>query len=216
MSDAPAFTLREDQLIRSEAELRERFGDTHKTIYEKSSARLTPPMRRFIELAPFCCISSHDADGRPDLSPRGDAPGFVAMPDDRTLLIPDRPGNQRYDTIRNVLVVPQVSLIFMIPGVFNTLRVSGRARASRDPALLSRFAVRGKEPLMVLAVTVEEAFGHCSKAIRRAALWSDEHKIEHRAAPSLAEMMADHMDLSAEDYSDMQDRIRRDLQTKMY
>jgi PPOX class probable FMN-dependent enzyme len=126
--------------------------------------------RAFIAAAPFLILATCTRDGA-DCSPKGDQPGFVAVLDDKTLLIPDRRGNNRIDGLRNIVENPQVALIFMIPGVDETYRVNGRARISADPALRRRFAVNGKEPTTVIVVTVDQAFPHCPKALVRSGLW---------------------------------------------
>ena len=120
------------------------------------------------------------------MSPRGDAPGFVHVLDDKTLVIPDRPGNKRLDSIVNIINQPNVALLFMIPGVLETLRVNGSGIVSNDPELMERFEVNGKLPSLVIVVTVEEALGHCSKAFRRSKLWDPDYLPKTRA-PGLAD-----------------------------
>ncbi len=139
-------------------------------VIEKVTDHVTQPGRDFIAASPFLFLATAGADGI-DCSPKGDAPGFVQLLDDRTLLIPDRPGNNRIDGMKNIIVNPQVGIIFMVPGANETFRVNGRAEISVDPALLSRCAVGGKPPRTVIVVTVEEAFSHCPKALVRAHLW---------------------------------------------
>jgi hypothetical protein len=132
---------------------------------------ITPPGRAFIAASPFLVMATANADGI-DCSPKGDAPGFVEVADDRTLLIPDRPGNNRIDGMKNLLQNPKIGIIFMAPGSDVTYRVNGTARISVDPALLERCAANGKLPRAVTVVTVEEAFSHCPKAFVRARLWA--------------------------------------------
>ena len=148
--------------------------------------------RRFIAASPFVIVASRGADGRLDLSPKGDPAGFVQVLDDKTLAIPDRPGNHRLDTFANVLAHPEVGLIFLIPGNGDTLRVSGGARLVRDRALQARLAVDGKEPELVLVVTVEQAFMHCPKCIVRSRLWMPEHWPDSTNVPTLAEAVMAH------------------------
>jgi PPOX class probable FMN-dependent enzyme len=157
--------------------------DGLETIYSKPADRvltketdhITAPGRAFIAASPFLVLATA-GDGGIDCSPKGDAPGFVQLPDDRTLLIPDRPGNNRIDGMKNILANPKVGIIFMVPGANETYRVNGSARISVDPALLSRFVVRDKQPRVVIVVTVETAFSHCPKAFVRAKLWAGGNK----------------------------------------
>src|SRR5690606_26317387 len=147
---------------------------------------LDPHGRRFIELAPFACVATFRADGGADVSPKGDAPGFITILDERTLFLPDRAGNNRLDTLPNVLANPAVALVFLIPGVEETFRVQGRGRVVRDQSFLARFAVNGKVPRTGLLVEVEECFLHCSKALKRSKLWGADYKVDRKAAlPSL-------------------------------
>jgi PPOX class probable FMN-dependent enzyme len=141
------------------------------TVLRKVTDHITPPGRAFIAASPFLIMSTASHHGGIDCSPKGDAPGFVQLADDRTLLIPDRPGNNRIDGMKNLLSDPRIGLIFMVPGANETFRVNGRATISTDPALLSRFLVNGKPPRVVLVVKVDEAFSHCPKALVRSSLW---------------------------------------------
>jgi len=147
--------------------------------------------RAFIARSPFVLIASANARGQMDVSPKGDAPGFVAVLDDRTLAVPDRPGNRRADTFMNVLENPKVGLIFFVPGKSETLRVSGSATIVRDADLRGSMAARGKTPDFVLAIDVEEAFFHCSKCIVRSSLWIPEAWPPLDGLPSLAQTMVD-------------------------
>ena len=148
--------------------------------------------RRFIAASPFLLVASRDPDGRLDISPKGDPPGFVAVLDEKTLAIPDRPGNHRFDTFANVIECPDVALIFMIPGHGDTLRVGGKGRIVRDVPLQEQLAVADKPPSFVLLVTVEEAFMHCSKCMIRSKLWHAECWPDRSKVPSLAEAIVAH------------------------
>jgi len=175
-------------------QLREIMGEpVHPILYEKATAKLTDPITRFIAMSPFLTLATHSADGRTDVSPRGDAPGFVHVQDVQTLVIPERPGNRRLDSVINILDDGNVAMLFMIPGVSETVRVNGTAVVSADPALLEGFAVNGKRPPLALVVTVSEAFGHCSKAFRRSKLWQPDYFVSE-GAPTLAEMMDSHLE----------------------
>ena len=177
--------------IASEAELADLYGEQSELVRRKVLTRLESHCRALIAASPFLVIGTSDAEGRQDVSPRGDPPGFVAVLDDRRLLIPDRPGNKRLDSLRNVLGNPQVGLLFFVPGMDETLRINGRAEITTDPALLTPLAVNGRAPLSGLLVTVEEAFLHCAKAFIRARLWDPAAQVDRKAFPSLGRMIAD-------------------------
>ena len=208
--------IRQEYVVSDLVEFRRRFGDTGSSIYDKSAPFLSEPMKRFIELSPFCVISSRGANGDTDISPRGDPPGFVEIISPTLLLLPDRPGNQRFDTFTNVLQDPKVSLLFVIPGVFDTLRVNGRATITRDPDMLERTAINGRVPPVGLFIEVDEAFGHCSKAIRRAGLWQQDSQIDRKSAPSLGDMMTAHLTYDVEEREALEGRIVRDIKRNMY
>ena len=176
--------------ITSQAQLRELMGEpVHPIVVAKTMAALDGHCRTFIDRSPFMLISSADRDGRMDISPKGDPAGFVSVLDDRTLAIPDRPGNQRFDTLRNLIDNPQVGLIFLIPGKRETLRISGTARIVTDLPLRETMAIKGKSPALVLVVDVEEAFFHCAKCMIRSAMWQPEQWPSLDGLPSLAEAM---------------------------
>jgi PPOX class probable FMN-dependent enzyme len=147
--------------------------------------------RAFIAASPFLILATCGASGA-DGSPRGDRPGFVVVADDTTLLLPDRRGNNRIDSLKNVVENPAVGLIFLVPGVHETFRVNGRARISVDPALLSRFAVDGKAPKTVLVITVQEAFIQCARALVRSDLWNPARHVRRDELPSLGTILAAH------------------------
>jgi uncharacterized protein len=144
--------------------------------------------RAFIDAAPFAVLATSGPDGL-DCSPRGDAPGFVRVVDERTLALPDRPGNNRLDSLRNVIADPGLALLFVIPGVGETLRVNGRGRISNDAALLDSFAVDGKLPRTVLLIDVDAVYFHCSKALVRSQLWDPARHVERSQLPSTGEIL---------------------------
>lgn len=185
--------------IRDEQALRGLYQPPGKLAVGKQMAALDAHCRRFIALSPFLVMGTAGADGRVDTSPKGDAPGFVTVVDDRTLLVPDRMGNNRLDGLRNVLDNPHVGLIFFIPGVNETLRVNGRAAVVDDPGLLAPMAVRGKAPTTALRVDIEEVFLHCAKALVRAHLWDPARQVERSTLPSLGRMLADQIGLDPEE-----------------
>ena len=151
---------------------------------------LHPHYQAMIRLSPFCVLATNGPGGV-DTSPRGDAPGFVEIEDEKTLLIPDRKGNNRVDSLRNIIADPHVALLFLIPGVGETLRVNGRARITTDPTLLARLAVDGREPRSVIVVKVETTFFQCSRALFRSNLWDASRHIARESLPSLGRMVAD-------------------------
>lgn len=171
--------------------LRERWGQPGELAEKKVLRRLDAHCRRFIALSPFLTLGTSDAEGRHDVSPRGDAPGFVRVLDDTTLLIPDRPGNRRFDSLDNIAHQPRLALLFLLPGVDETLRVNGRGRITEDAGLLAGSAVNGRPPLSGLVVEIDECFLHCGKAMIRSRLWDPETRIERRSFPTLARMIAD-------------------------
>jgi PPOX class probable FMN-dependent enzyme len=160
-----------ERAIVSEQELRDLYGQPGERALAKERPALNEDCRAFIAHSPFLVMGTAGADGRCDVSPKGDTPGFVQVLDEHRLVIPDRLGNNRLDGLRNILENAHVGLIFFIPGREDTLRVNGRARIVRDEALLERLAVNGKRPVTALAVEVEQAFMHCARAFKRAGLW---------------------------------------------
>jgi PPOX class probable FMN-dependent enzyme len=172
-----------DHTITSVEELERIYTPVNPNSLKKEVDYVHPHYRKMIEAAPFVAIASVGADGM-DCTPRGDHPGFVRVVDDHTLMVPDRRGNNRIDTMRNIVADPRVALLFLIPGVGETLRVNGRARISIDPALLESFAVDDKLPRSVLVVTVERVYFQCSKALVRSKLWDASRQIPRSALPS--------------------------------
>jgi uncharacterized protein len=155
----------------------------------KEVARITPHYRRLIEASPFVALATCGPEGL-DCSPRGDAPGFVRVIDERTLALPDRRGNNRTDSLRNIVRDPRVALLFLIPGSGTTFRVNGRAVISADPELLASFAVKGQAPRTVLLITVETAYFQCGRAIVRSNLWDPDRHVDPESLPSPGEILA--------------------------
>lgn len=193
--------------------LRRQYAPPTENVRRKALTRLDPHCRRFIALSPFLCLGTCGPDGA-DVSPRGDPPGFVLVLDDRTLLIPDRPGNNRIDSLSNLVANPQIGILFIIPGIDETLRVNGVARITSDPALLARAAVNGRPPASALLVEVREAFLHCAKALMRSRLWHDDYKVERRTLPSLGKMFADQLQGFTAEQADT--AINRDYAERLY
>jgi PPOX class probable FMN-dependent enzyme len=179
----------------------------------KQLDRLDVHCRRFISLSPFLVIASADAEGRVDASPRGGDPGFVKVLDERTVLIPDAPGNNRLDSMQNLVARPGVGMLFMIPGVDETLRINGRASLRSDAALIDLCANERRKPPLVIAVEVQEAYLHCAKALMRSRLWDPAAKQERSVLPSMGQMLKDQIGSPGEPESDaaMRERYRKDL-----
>jgi PPOX class probable FMN-dependent enzyme len=176
-------------VIAGEEALRSLLGEPSELVRSKVNDRLNDLTRRFVERSPFLCLATSAADGTCDVSPRGDPAGFVKVLDERTLLLPDRPGNKLADSFRNVLENPHVALIFIIPGISDTFRVNGRATIVEDPELLEPCAVEGKVPTLGLRIEVDEAYTHCPKAFLRARLWDPEAYVDRSELPSSGELM---------------------------
>ena len=177
--------------ISSNSELRTAYRKPNERAQQKVLDRLDEHCRNFIAMSPLCILSSFGVDGLADTSPRGDPPGFVATPDDKTLLIPDRPGNNQVDSLQNVIANPQVGLLFLVPGMNETLRVSGRAEIVTDEALLEPLTVRGRPPLSILRVTVAEAFLHCGRSLIRSKVWDPEARVDRSSYPTYGQVLAD-------------------------
>jgi PPOX class probable FMN-dependent enzyme len=178
-------------LVRTQEDLRAHFGKVSPLAEKKVLHRLDKFCRDFIALSPFLVIASSDGKGNADATPRGDGPGFVAVLDDRTLLIPDRRGNNRADTFSNILAAPGIGLIFFVPGIDETLRVNGKAEITQDPELLTPLAAQDVAPTIGLKVHVEDVYFHCGKALMRARLWDPAAQIERKAFPSLGRIIAE-------------------------
>ena len=179
--------------ITSREQLREVYPEPKGRTVRKVIDHLEEHCRAFIALSPFVLLSTAGADGKGDVTPRGDAPGFVAVLDDNTLAIPDRPGNNRLDSMENLLFNPSVGLIFFIPGVNETLRINGTAQIRTDQELCQRFAVAGRLPPSVLVVTVREAFLHCAKSIMRSRLWDADAQVERSLMPTIGQIISDQL-----------------------
>lgn len=175
--------------ITSVAELEALYGIPNEASTVKEVDWLTPHYRAYIEASPFMALATSGPEGL-DCSPRGDKPGFVRIHDDKTLMLPDRRGNNRVDSLRNIVRNPQVGLLFLIPGVGNTLRVNGRAHLSVDPDLLESFAVEDKAPRSVTVITVDTVYFQCARALVRSELWNPERHVDPRSLPSAGEILA--------------------------
>jgi PPOX class probable FMN-dependent enzyme len=177
--------------------LRSLYREPHERAVQKELAVLDRHARAFIAKSPFLLIGSSDGHGHSDVTPRGDRPGFVDVLDDRTIAIPDRPGNNRLDTLENVIANPAVGLLFLIPNMNETLRLNGTARITVDADLKARLAVDGKQPTTVLVVTVRSVYMHCAKAFLRSSLWAPETWPARSEMPTLGEILKDQIAFAA-------------------
>ena len=188
--------------IPDEAQLRDVIGAPSELVVSKIADRLNPLTRRFIERSPFLCVATAAPGGGLDVSPRGDPAGFVRILDERTLLIPDRPGNRIADTLTNLFADPSIGLIFLIPGVGDSFRVNGRGVITDDQELLAPSAVEGSVPKLGILVSIDEAYTQCSKALIRSDLWNPERHIDRSELPSSGEILRSLRDptFDAEEY----------------
>ena len=175
--------------IRDENELRGLLGDPLPLVQAKIADRLNHLTRQFVEKSPFVCVATARPDGGLDVSPRGDPNGFVRILDERTLLIPDRPGNKLADTLTNVLHDPRIALLFLIPGVNDTFRVNGTATLTTDEELLAPSEVEGKAPTLGIVVSIDEAYTQCPKALLRSDLWNAEKHVDRSELPKSGEIL---------------------------
>jgi hypothetical protein len=199
-------------MIDNTTSLRQKYPEPKERARKKQLDYLDRHCSRFITLSPFVVIAS-GSDGRLDASPRGGAPGFVRILDKNTLLIPDAPGNNRLDTLTNIVASGSVGLLFLVPGVDESLRVNGRARLTDEPELMRHFSAETRQPRLLIAVDVEEAYLHCAKALMRARLWNAESRIERATLPTMGEMIKEQIGSPepAESQADMLARYANDL-----
>ena len=196
-------------------ELRPLYRQPSALVRAKQLDRLDGHCCRFIAKSPLVVIGSFNPKLGQDVSPRGDAPGFVRVLDNRRLAIPDRPGNNRLDTIENLFAEPSIGLLFIIPGIDELLRVNGTARLTRSQSLLDQMTVCDRAPKLAIVVTVQEAFLHCSKAFKRARLWSDDYRLPRAELPTLGRMLADQTG-SAAGVAEIEARIDADARDNLY
>ncbi len=209
---------RDPYAIEDEAQLRGHFGVTHPLAIQKVRDKIDKHGRDFIARSPFLCMATVGGDGGCDATPRGDPPGFVKVLDDYTIAIPDRPGNNRLDSLTNLLANPAVGLLFLIPGYDDTYRVNGRVRLTRDPELLASMEVNGRQPKVAIVVDVEETFLHCAKAFRRSKLWDPDSRQDRKELPSLARMIFEQVGekKSERELSETDEALEVEYKTQLY
>ena len=216
-------TFEEKQFVTSLAELDATVPPPGEGAAGKTMHRIEHYARQYIALSPFCCLATSDGKGHADVTPRGDKPGFVRVLDEKTVLIPERPGNNRMDSLRNIIQNPSLGLLFFIPGFEDTLRLNGRGRVTKDPGLLADCAVDGKLPRFGVLIAVDEVFFHCAKAFRRSRLWDPTAQIPRNTMPTLARMIMDQMaEVAHEQLPDQTEvsavdaEIEEDYRTQLY
>ncbi|MEZ5832945.1 MAG: pyridoxamine 5'-phosphate oxidase family protein [Dongiaceae bacterium] len=207
--------------IATAVDLRRHYGHAEGLAAKKTLTMLDRHARDYIARSPFLCIATSGEGGRSDVSPRGDRPGFVQVLDDRSIAIPDRPGNNRLDTLENILVNPNVGLIFMIPGFEDTLRINGKAAITTDPDILERATVDRKQPKTAIRVAVEEVLFHCAKAFRRSRLWQADAIVDRKVMPTLARIILEQTAAAEapprdEDVLACDAEIEEDYRTQLY
>jgi uncharacterized protein len=202
-------------VIASVAALRECYSQPpHERARRKTLHALDRHMRTFIAHSPFLCMGTSSEQGA-DVTPRGDQPGFVHVLDETTILIPDWPGNNRLDSMTNIVSNPRVGLLLFVPGVNETLRINGVAEVTIDPDVLGRWEVNGKRPKSALRITVHEAFLHCAKALIRSHLWGSDYRIDRKQLPSYGQMLKDQTGMP-ETVQEIQSAIDRSYSENLY
>lgn len=203
-----------ESIITSEEQLRETLGYPSEIVTRKTISYIDEHCRSFIEKSPFITIATSDLEGNMDVSPKGDPAGFVKILDEKTLAIPDRPGNAKADTLTNIIKNPNIGLIFLIPGLRETLRINGEAKIVQDKWVLEPLTVDGKTPSFAIIVTVKEAFMHCAKCIIRSKLWQLDSS-KQASVPSLAKVLVEHgkLEISVDELDGM---IKNDERTNLY
>ncbi len=213
------FTIRPEHQISNAKALRALYPATHDLASRKSLSKLDKHARDFIARSPFLCLGTQDRDGCADVSPRGDPVGFVQVLDDQTIAIPDRPGNNRLDSLANIVDNPNVGVLFIIPGYDDTLRLNGQASLVTDPGLLDRMKVHDRAPRLAIVVKVTEVFMHCAKAFRRSHLWDPTQFQDRSVMPSLMQIMLDQTDGAPQDADTMKaidDDLEEAYKSSMY
>lgn len=203
------------EYFRSREELRAHYKPVHELALKKELRFLDPHARNFLSKCPFVLIGSQDGEGNADVTPKGDKPGFVSVLDDVTIAIPDRPGNNRLDTFENIVANPAVGLLFLIPGMNETLRINGEGRITADAGLREKLAVDGRQPATVLVVKAKAVYMHCAKAFMRSELWKPESWHARDDMPSLGAILRDHAAL-AETAGELDERLDESYAKSMW
>ncbi|MCM3575055.1 MULTISPECIES: pyridoxamine 5'-phosphate oxidase family protein [Mesobacillus] len=202
--------------ITSFEELRTLFGEPSELAKRKVISLVDEHCRNYISQSPFLVLSTSDENGCTDASPRGDAPGFVLVLDKNRIVIPERPGNKRMDSLKNILSNERVGLLFLIPGMLETLRVNGKASLTREPELLDRMKAGGKEPLLGIVVEVEECYIQCGKALKRSGLWNPDRWADPSTLPKGAEILAAHSKMPEGSEAAIKLRLEEGYKNRLY
>ncbi|HWV23693.1 MAG TPA: MSMEG_1061 family FMN-dependent PPOX-type flavoprotein [Thermomicrobiales bacterium] len=212
--DRQAHIRGSDYTVTTVEELVSIVGEPGKIIANKSTPYLTPLVTEFLQKSPYYLLATASADGACDVSPRGDPVGSFGVLDERTLVLPERPGNRRIDSLKNIVSNPHIGLLFLIPAVDETVRINGRATITRDPELLAPYAIRGKLPQLAIVVEIQEVFAHCARSILRSKLWVPESWGDPDEVPTLAAIMAEQLHLTPPDES--QGKRNEEYRTRLY
>ena len=204
------------ELVETEDQLRSIMGKPGELVRKKVISYLDEHCKDFLSHSPFLVIATTDELGNCDVSPRGDRPGFVLVLDDKHIVIPERPGNRRIDTLMNILANPKAGLLFLIPGLGETLRVNGKASLVKDDVLLKRMAVNGKKPLIGIGIEVEECFIHCAKAMKRSGLWEQNTWSEKDSLPNAARILLDHTKITDITEKELNQALQEDYEKELY
>lgn len=202
--------------VETEEELRSIIGFPSELVKRKVISNIDHHCYDFISKSPFLVISTCDNYGFCDVSPRGDMPGFVRVLDNKHLIIPERPGNKRIDSMRNILLNPKVGLLFFIPGLGETLRVNGKASLVKDDDLLEKMAVKGRKPIVGIGVEVEESFIHCAKALKRSKLWETSSWANKETLPSAAKILFEHTKIPNTSVEIINERLQESYTKRLY
>ena len=191
-------SIADAECLRSDGDLRTIYKPPKSNTVAKTFSRIDQHTKRFIELSPFVCLGTTGEDGLGDVTPRGGEPGFIHVLNDTQLAMPDRPGNNRLDSLQNIVRRPGVGMLFFVPGFEDTLRLNGTAKITVNEALMQRFAADGKRPLAVVLIEVKEVYFHCAKALRRSGLWDSQSQQDRAAFPTMGEIYRDQLKLEME------------------
>ncbi|MCZ4273593.1 MSMEG_1061 family FMN-dependent PPOX-type flavoprotein [Maritalea porphyrae] len=204
--------------IVDEAALRDLFPPTHELAVQKVQCTLDEHSRMFISRSPLIFLGTQDDDGKADVSPRGDPVGFVQVLDEQTLVIPDRPGNNRLDSLSNIIANPSVGVLFVVPGFDDTLRVSGQAHLTNDPELMTSMSFNGREPRIAIIVKIDSVFIHCAKAFRRSKAWHVDQLQDRKEMPSLMKIILDQTGapVNAGAQQELDDNLEEEYRRSMY
>ena len=204
------------EILTSEDQIREIIGYPSELVKRKVINRIDKHCLNFISLSPLLFLSTADNEGNCDVSPRGDSPGSVLVLDESHLVIPERPGNRRVDTLKNILLNPKIGLLFIIPGLGETLRINGQAYVIKDEDILKKMAAHEKQPVLGIGVIVEECFIHCAKAFMRSKAWESDSWLKKDALPSVSAILSDHLNSSEYTQESIRQVFQESYEKRLY